>query len=142
MNLHRIATGRVQFLARFNPNHRHDFHLVVRRPHAFEIGDSKSAATYTDILAAFERVVQALKNGVPSYRNPACSGCGRRHRIPKIEVWYYVMTDFEVLFERHGYVRSVRQAMASVESAIEKIKKLAETERRYCSVCGRLRNRS
>jgi len=59
--------------------------------------------------------------------------------LPRIEVWYHVMTDLEVVFERHCYVRSIRHAIERVESGIAKLKELAETEGKCCHVCGRLR---
>lgn len=54
-------------------------------------------------------------------------------------MWYYVMTDSEVVFERRCAVLSVKHAIARLESGIAKLKELAETERKYCPVCGRLR---
>lgn len=130
---------RAEFLARFNPNHRHDFHLLVRRRDAFELGDSRSSESYRDILPAFEAVLQKLKSGLPKYRRAACPACGRRHPVPTIEVWYYVMTDSEVVFERHCDVLSIKHAIARLESGIAKLKQLAEMEQKYCPACARLR---
>ena len=73
---------RAKFLAPFNPSHRHDFHLLVRRRDAFELGDSRSSASDADILTAFDAVVQKLKNGAPKYRGQGCSGCGKRYPSP------------------------------------------------------------
>ena len=133
------AAERAKFLARFNPSHRHDFHLLVHRRDAFALGDTRSAGRYADILPAFEAVLQKLKSDVPKYRNPVCPGCGGRNRVPRIEVWYFVMTDLEVVFERHCHVRRVKHAIARLESGIAKLKELADSEQKCCRVCGRLR---
>ena len=142
MNPHAMeysAAERAKFLARFNPNHRHDFHLLVRRRDAFELGDSRSSASYAHILPAFEAVLQKLKNGVPKYPSPICPGCGRGHAVPRIEIWYFVMTDLEVVLERHCYVLSIQHAIARMESGITKLKELAHSELKSCRVCGRWR---
>ncbi|HKR84632.1 MAG TPA: hypothetical protein VJS37_10670 [Terriglobales bacterium] len=129
---------RAEFLAPFNPNHRHDFHLLVRPRDAFELGDSRSSASYRDILPAFEPVLLKLKSALPKYHRVACPACRRCHPLLKIEVWYYVMTDSEVIFERHCDVLSIKHAIARLESGIAKLKELAEMEQKYCSLCGRL----
>ena len=105
------AAERAEFLAPFNPNHRHDFHLLVRSRDNFELGYFRSSASYADILPAVEAVLQKLKSGLPRYRRAACPACGRRHPFPRIKVCYCVMTDSGVVFERHCDALSIRHAI-------------------------------
>ena len=124
--------------ARFNPKHRHAFLLFVERRGAFKLLWLRTAASYADILGCFEAGREQLKNCRRRAKRRPCPSCGGWNAISNlIEIWYYVVTRDDVLFERHCRVRSIDRAVERIEPAVTRLRKLVEDELKCCSLCGR-----
>ena len=127
---------------RFNPDHKHAFMFRVRRWNVFQLSDMRTAECYAHIVLRFEAGIEELKTVPHKAPVKRCQTCGKAQRETRlIDIWYYVMTGDDVLFERKCSVLTIERAVQRLESAMQRLRQLAAIERRHCKNCGTLKRR-
>lgn len=122
-----------------NPWHAHVYHFEVRRGEV-RFGEMGSAATYAETARHFERAVLQVRELEKDARAPRyCSSCGEKQRQARfIRVSICVITGEETTLYKHCEVLSFSRVIERFESALELLRRLAETEKmKPCRECGR-----